>query len=99
LKLILAKINQDLEKCEIKFDTWFSETSLYEKNKHLELLTELKEKDLIYSQEGATFFRSSLGGDDKDRVIIKQTGDYTYFFSDILYHQDKLKRADTLINI
>ncbi|CAH1756522.1 13933_t:CDS:2 [Entrophospora sp. SA101] len=76
-----------------------TKTSLYEENKHLELLTELKEKDLIYSQEGATFFRSSLGGDDKDRVIIKQTGDYTYFFSDILYHQDKLKRADQLINI
>jgi len=63
------------------------------------LLTELKEKKLTYLQEGATFFRSSLGGDDKDRVIIKQDGDYTYFFSDILYHQDKLQRADKLINI
>jgi arginyl-tRNA synthetase len=99
LELILAKIRQDLEKCGIKFDVWFSETSLYEKKQHLDLIQELQEKNLIYSQEGATFFRSSLGGDDKDRVIIKQDSDYTYFFSDILYHRDKLKRADKLINI
>jgi arginyl-tRNA synthetase len=65
----------------------------------LKLLAELKKKDLIYSQEGATFFKSSLGGDDKDRVIIKQNGDYAYFFSDILYFLDKLKRADKLIYI
>ena len=99
LDLILAKIRQDLEKCGIKFDIWFSETSLYEKNEHLELLEELKKRNLIYIQEGAAFFRSSLGGDDKDRVIIKQDSDYTYFFSDIIYHQEKLKRADELINI
>ncbi|RHZ37472.1 arginine--tRNA ligase [endosymbiont GvMRE of Glomus versiforme] len=99
LELILAQICQDLEKCGIKFDNWFSETSLYEKNQHQELLAELKKKNLIYTQDGATFFRSSLGGDDKDRVIIKQDDDYTYFFSDIFYHLDKLKRADKLINI
>jgi len=63
------------------------------------LLEELKKRNLIYIQEGAAFFRSSLGGDDKDRVIIKQDSDYTYFFSDIIYHQEKLKRADELINI
>jgi arginyl-tRNA synthetase len=99
LNLILTKIRQDLERCGIGFDIWFSETSLYEKNKHLKLLEELKERALIYTQDGATFFRSSLGGDDKNRVIIKQDGDYTYFFSDILYHQDKFKRSDRLINI
>ncbi|RHZ36789.1 arginine--tRNA ligase [endosymbiont GvMRE of Glomus versiforme] len=99
LELILTKIRQDLEKCGIKFDNWFSETSLYEKNQHQELLAELEKKNLIYVQEGATFFRSNLGDDDKDRVIIKQDGDYTYFFSDILYHLDKLKRSDKLINV
>ncbi|CAG8507114.1 7576_t:CDS:2 [Ambispora gerdemannii] len=92
-------ICQELNEEEINFDIWFSETSLYEKGKHEKLLTELKAKNLIYSQAGATFFRTSLGGDDKDRVIIKQDSDYTYFFSDILYHLDKLKRADKLINI
>ncbi|MCE8159141.1 MAG: arginine--tRNA ligase [Candidatus Moeniiplasma glomeromycotorum] len=99
LDLILAKIRQDLAHCGIYFDIWFSETSLYEKNKHLELLEHLKEKKLIYHQEGAVFFRSSLGGDDKDWVIIKQDGDYTYFFSDILYLQDKLSRAEQAIYI
>jgi len=72
---------------------------LYEKGQPKELLTELEKKNLIYAQDRAIFFRSSLGGDDKDRVIIKQDGDYTYFFSDILYHLDKLRRADKLINI
>jgi arginyl-tRNA synthetase len=54
---------------------------------------------LTYSQEGATFFRSSLAGDEKDRVIIKQDGEYTYFLSDIIYHQDKLRRSDQIINV
>ena len=62
-------------------------------------MTELEKKNLIYTQEGAVFFRSSLAGDDKDRVIIKRDGDYTYFFSDILYHLNKLQRADKLIHI
>lgn len=99
LELVLTKIRQDLSQCGINFDVWFSETSLYEEKKHLSLLEELKKKKLIYTKEGAIFFRSSLGEDDKDRVIIKQDGDYTYFFSDILYHREKLKRADKLIDI
>jgi arginyl-tRNA synthetase len=65
------------------------------------LLAELEKKNLIYSpkEEKAIFFRSSLAGDDKDRVIIKQDGDYTYFFSDILYLLDKLQRSDKLIYV
>ncbi|CAH1767605.1 755_t:CDS:2, partial [Entrophospora sp. SA101] len=71
LKLILTKIRQDLEKCGVKFDVWFSETSLYEKNKHQELLVELKKKNLIYTQGGATFFRSSLNGADHHGSIAR----------------------------
>ena len=96
---ILDKIQQDLEKFGIKFDKWFLETDLYKNDNNLKLLSELEEKKLVDDREGAKFFRSSLGGDDKDRVIIKQDGDYTYFFSDILYHQNKLTRADKIINI
>jgi len=96
---MLAKIQQDLEKCGVKFDIWFSETSLYEEKKYQDLIQKLEKNNLIFNREGAIFFRSSLGGDDKDRVIIKQDGDYTYFFSDILYHQEKAKRADKLINV
>jgi len=72
---------------------------LYENDKDQELLAELEKKKLIAEREGAKFFLSSLGGDDKDRVIIKQDGDYTYFFSDILYHREKAKRAEKLINV
>jgi len=66
LDLIVAKIKQDLAHCGINFDIWFSETSLYEKNRHLELLEQLETKNLTYQKEGAVFFRSSLGDDDKD---------------------------------
>ena len=99
LAIVLTDIRHDLEKCGVKFDNWFSETSLYEENKHLSLLPELEKKNLIYQQEGATFFRSSWGGDEKDRVMIKKDSDYTYFFSDILYHLNKLQRSDKIINI
>lgn len=99
LKIVLTSIRHDLEKCGVKFDNWFSETSLYEENKHLSLLQGLEKKNLICQQEEATFFRSSWGGDEKDRVIIKKDGNYTYFFSDILYHLDKLQRSDKIINI
>jgi arginyl-tRNA synthetase len=99
LEMVLTDIRHDLEKCGVKFDNWFSETSLYEENKHSSLLQELEKKNLIYQQEGTTFFRSGLGGDEKDRVIIKKDGDYTYFFSDILYHLNKLKRSEQIINI
>lgn len=99
MDFILTRIQHDLEKCGVKFDSWFSESNLYEKNEHLKLLEELKKKDLIYNQEGATFFKSSLAGDEKDRVIIKKDGDYTYFFSDIIYLLNKLQRADKLIYV
>jgi len=56
-------------------------------------------RDLIYKKDRALFLKTSLAGDDKDRVIIKENGDYTYFFSDIIYHLNKLTRADLFINI
>jgi len=97
LKIIITRIKQDLEKCGIFFANWFSEVSLYQNNKHLQLIDKLKNKDLVYEKEGAFFFRTTLTGDEKDRVIIKQDGNYTYFFSDILYHLNKLGRADYLL--
>lgn len=99
LELVLAKIQQDLAKCGIEYDVWFSEASLYENEKDKEILSFLEEKNLTYFEEESKLFRSSLAGDEKDRAIIKKDGEYTYFFSDIIYHQNKLKRADKLINI
>jgi arginyl-tRNA synthetase len=99
LELVLVKIKQDLARCGIEYDVWFSETSLYKNEKDKEVLDFLEEKNLTYSEEEAKLFKSSLAGDEKDRVIIKKDGEYTYFFSDIIYHQNKLKRADKIINI
>ncbi len=96
----LEKIKSDLMEFRVRFDHWFSETSLYESGKVEETLNLLKEKGKTYEEEGATWFRSTEYGDDKDRVLIKNDGSYTYLTPDIAYHQDKLKRGfDKLINI
>ncbi|MET3506727.1 arginine--tRNA ligase [Halalkalibacter oceani] len=96
----LDKIKQDLREYRVEFDNWFSETSLYESGKVEEALEVLKQKGKTYEQDGATWFRTTEYGDDKDRVLIKNDGSYTYLTPDIAYHQDKMKRGfDKLINI
>jgi len=100
LKYELDKIKKDLEDFRVTFDVWYSETSLYHNGKIDEALATLREKGHIYEQDGATWFRSTTFGDDKDRVLIKQDGSYTYLTPDIAYHQDKLKRGfKKIINI
>ncbi|NEU30448.1 arginine--tRNA ligase [bacterium LRH843] len=96
----LDKIKQDLREFRVEFDNWFSETSLYENNKVVETLNVLKEKGETFEEGGATWFRSTAYGDDKDRVLVKNDGTFTYLTPDIAYHQDKMKRGfDKLINI
>ncbi|KRG15868.1 arginine--tRNA ligase [Lederbergia galactosidilytica] len=96
----LAKLKKDLEDFRVKFDVWYSETSLYENEKILPALDQLKEKGFIYEKDGATWFQSTAFDDDKDRVLIKNDGSYTYLMPDIAYHLDKLARGyDQLINI
>ncbi|WP_027408058.1 arginine--tRNA ligase [Anoxybacteroides tepidamans] len=96
----MDKIKRDLQDFRVKFDVWYSETSLYHNGKIEKALQALREKGHIYEQDGATWFRSTAFGDDKDRVLIKQDGSYTYLLPDIAYHQDKLQRGFTkLINI
>lgn len=100
LKYELEKLEKDLENFRVPFDVWYSETSLYENGKIDEALATLKEKGHIYEKDGATWFRSTEFGDDKDRVLIKNDGSYTYLTPDIAYHQDKLARGfEKLINI
>lgn len=99
LSIVIDKIRSDLKKLGINFDIWFSEESLYKEEKHLKMIEKLKEKGLIYLENGALFFRSGEWGDDKDRVIVKENGQFTYFFSDMLYHSEKLSRSDSLIVI
>lgn len=100
LKYEMAKLKKDLEDFRVGFDVWYSETSLYNNGKIDEGLAALKENGHIYEEEGATWFRSTTYGDDKDRVLIKNDGTYTYLTPDIAYHKDKLERGfEKLINI
>ncbi|ARK22174.1 arginine--tRNA ligase [Sporosarcina sp. P26b] len=100
LNIELDKLKKDLADFRVHFDHWFSETSLYNNGKIEVALTKLRENGHVYEEDGATWFRSTTFGDDKDRVLIKQDGSFTYLTPDIAYHQDKLSRGfDKLINI
>ncbi|WP_243293158.1 arginine--tRNA ligase [Bacillus sp. FJAT-47783] len=100
LKFEMDKLKKDLEEFRVSFDVWYSETSLYESGKVEETLNVLRENGHIYEEDGATWFRSTTYGDDKDRVLIKNDGSYTYLTPDIAYHKDKLNRGfEKLINI
>ena len=100
LKVELAKLQKDLADFRVGFDNWFSETSLYENGKIEVALDKLRANGHIFEEEGATWFRSTTFGDDKDRVLIKGDGSFTYLLPDIAYHEDKLVRGfDQLINI
>ncbi len=101
LKIIVEEIiKPSMEKFGIKFDNYFSEKELQESGKVDEVIKILKEKDLIYEDEGAIWFKSTQFGDDKDRVVIKSDGQKTYFGSDIAYHKEKIDRGfDKLIDI
>lgn len=100
LKYEMAKLKKDLEEFRVAFDVWYSETSLYHNGKIDTALQALKDNGHIYEQDGATWFKSTELGDDKDRVLIKQDGSYTYLTPDIAYHKDKLERGfEKLINI
>ncbi|MEH7248452.1 arginine--tRNA ligase [Neobacillus niacini] len=100
LKVEMAKLQKDLEDFRVGFDVWYSETSLYKNGKIDEALKVLRDNGYIYEEEGATWLRSTDFGDDKNRVLIKQDGSYTYLTPDIAYHKDKLDRGfEKLINI
>jgi len=99
-RLLLDEIKSDLQGFGLHFDTWFSERGLFETGTVDRTLEVLKAKGHLFEQNGALWFRSTVFGDDKDRVVRKQDGEFTYLASDIAYHQDKLGRGyDLLINI
>ncbi|MBO8175932.1 arginine--tRNA ligase [Aeribacillus pallidus] len=100
LKYELEKLQKDLEMFRVRFDVWYSETSLYHNGKIDEALRVLRENGHVYEKDGATWFRSTTFGDDKDRVLIKNDGSYTYLTPDIAYHKDKFERGfEKVINI
>ncbi len=93
-------IRDDLRSFGIAFDSWASEAALLSAGAVTAALEELRRRELLFDQDGASWFRSSAYGDEKDRVIRKQDGEYTYLASDIAYHRDKLQRGyDLLIDV
>lgn len=95
----IADQKATLGRLNIVFDKWLSETSLLESGRVEDLLAGLRAAGTSYQKDGATWLRVSDFGDDQDRVLVKSDGELTYLLPDIAYHQDKLARADTLIDI
>lgn len=100
LKAMLEMIEEDLALFRVYFDHWFSERSLYQGEEIRQVLKTLEDKGYVYEKEGATWFKASAFDDEKDRVLIKKDGTYTYLTPDITYHQNKFDRGfDELINV
>ena len=93
LDVQLTDCRDDLAEFGVTFDEWCSERSLYETGRVERALKRLEERGHIYEQDGAKWFRSSRYGDEKDRVVRRENGQYTYFASDIAYHLDKFERG------
>jgi arginyl-tRNA synthetase len=84
----------------VHFDTWFSERTLVEDGSIDATLGELRERDMAYDADGATWLRATRYGDDKDRVLVKSDGEYTYLLPDIAYHRNKFARGfERLIDV
>ena len=86
-------IKNDLVDFGVEFNHWFSERSLVEDNTVNQCIAKLIENDWVYEKDGAQWFRSSKLGDEKDRVLIRENGQATYFASDIAYHLSKVERG------
>ena len=100
LNSILDDIRMDLAEFGVEYEEWFSERSLAESKAVERSLDKLRASGHLYEKEGAVWFASSPLGDEKDRVVVRENGQMTYFASDIAYHMDKLERGfDYLINI
>lgn len=91
IKMILEDIKNDLKAFRVSFDSWYSEKSLYERKKVEAVIDILREKGFIYEKDGAIWFKASFFGDEKDRVLVRSNGEYTYFAGDIAYHYEKFK--------
>ncbi len=96
----LADCRDDLEQFGVHFDVWFSEKSLFDTGLVARCVERLEQAGHLYAQDGAKWFRSTAFGDEKDRVVQRENGLYTYFASDIAYHLNKYERGfERIINI
>jgi len=100
LNTILNDIREDLEEFGIKYDEWHSERTLSHRGLIKQAIDRLKIANYIYENNGALWFKSTEFGDEKDRVVVRDNGQTTYFASDIAYHMDKLERGfDRVIDV
>lgn len=100
LNSILADIREDLQAFGVVYEEWFSESSLVASGAVDRAVERLKASGHLYEQNGAWWFRSTKFGDEKDRVVIRDNGQATYFASDIAYHMDKMERGyDRVIDV
>tara|TARA_B100000686_G_scaffold204217_1_gene211004 strand:+ start:6814 stop:8577 length:1764 start_codon:yes stop_codon:yes gene_type:complete len=96
----LADCRNDLMEFGVVFNTWFSEQSLFKNGEIVQAIDSLRGKNLLYLKDGATWFRSTSFGDEKDRVVKRENGQFTYFASDIAYHINKFQRGfERIINV
>lgn len=93
LSAILTDIREDLAEFGVTYHQWFSERSLMETGVIQQAVEQLRDSGYLYQQEGAWWFRSTDFGDEKDRVVVRENGQLTYFASDIAYHLNKLERG------
>ena len=100
LKEQLDDCRDDLTQFGVTFDQWFSERALYDSGRVARVVSTLEQRGHLYRQDGAQWFRSTTFGDEKDRVIQRENGQFTYFASDIAYHLDKIERGfDRVIDV
>jgi arginyl-tRNA synthetase len=94
---IFAEIRATLDRLGIGFDVFYNEKSLYEEGKLDEVIADLRAKDLVYESEGAVWLRATALGLERDRVLVKSTGEPTYLLPDIAYHREKFRRGFELV--
>jgi arginyl-tRNA synthetase len=100
LERMLGDIREDLEQFGVSFDRWYSERALGESGAIDRALERLKSQGRLYEKDGATWFRATQFGDEKDRVVVRENGVKTYFASDIAYHLEKRERGfERLIDV
>jgi arginyl-tRNA synthetase len=100
LEFLLNDIRNDLEEFGVVFDRWYSERSLDTSGAIDRALAKLESQGRLYRQDGAVWFRATEFGDEKDRVVVRENGQKTYFASDIAYHLDKRERGfEKLIDV
>ncbi len=91
---MVSLIREDLSEIGVNFDNWFSERSLYGSHEYEEAMESLREKDYLSERDNALWFNSTMLGDDKDNVVVRSSGEPTYFASDIAYHYNKFVKRE-----